>query len=1228
MLAAFFVHGPRPVAAQSTDATLSSLVLEASTDGTNFSSLGFRPHFASSVDSYEAGVLSTITHVRVRPTTANSAATVEVGKSGSLSAVDSGSNSPAIGLSDGSQNILAKVTAEDGNTSKTYTIAICKGGCRRVPASPQNVSATPGDGHLTITWQMPTYWGGNFPKRGLEVDWYPGASTPSDPSDWRRATPVSSPLAATATSYRFGGTYGGTTISNGNTYQVRVRSFVADPDDLTDTIPSDWVVVQGTPRRPQVSFAQAEYSFAEGTGSLVRPIRLWGRDMPVRHVNLTINIDPPLENDSQVYFDPSNDYANTLCKGTGYHTARPHTDYLRQWRAVRLVDLPAGASSVTFSVPIVDDDFEEPEEYFTVCLHKFKDARRFARETISDYYPDCPRCWDWDLSPELWVRYDHDDYEWGANAPRIRIKIPANDTGQQQQPQFYSADTPPGSPGPVGNLQAEANPQKGKILVTWEQPDTNGEDIAYRVELTWLDVGGEIFAFAWRSREVLTVKRRHVFKNLEPGNIYHIVVTPGNNAGAGQETRTSVTMPEPDEPNRAPTVRSAFSDQTLVNGSGLFMALSGRFDDTDGDSLTFTAASSDETKATAKILGVGESSTLGVTTMAVGTATITVTAEDGNGGTVEDAFTVTVVKGPPMVIWAISDVTGLEVDGTREVSLAGVFYDADGDALTITATSSDETKATVTVASDGSKLTLAGVGVGTATITVTAQDTDGNRVSDTFNVAVTQATQSQQANRAPTVSNAIADATVVNEGGTHEVSLPGVFSDADKDALTITAASSDNAKATVTVASDYSGLAVAAQARGTATITVTANDGNDGTVDDVFTVTVKAAPVVASALPDVADLEEDSTQDVSLSEVFSDADGDALTVTASSSDDAKATVTLAADQSNLTVAGVAEGTATITVTAQDSDGNRVSDTFDVAVNQAPQLQQANRAPTVASATGDVTIVNESGTREVSQSGVFSDADNDSLTITAASSDETKATVSVSSDYSSLTVTARGRGTATITVTADDGYGGTVDDTFTVTVKTAPVVASGLADVSGLEAGGTQDVSLTGAFSDADNDTLTITASSSDDAKATVTVSPDGSTLTVAGVAEGTATITVTAQDSDNNTVSDTFEVSVVEIPGPVVNLQPSATSDSVTVSWQAPESGGTPQDYIVHLKKEGGKKGSGKIKRPKAKKTSVTFKNLEPGQTYKVWVRAQNEGGKGERSHGTITLPQDGQSQG
>lgn len=72
------------------------------------------------------------------------------------------------------------------------------------------------------------------------------------------------------------------------------------------------------------------------------------------------------------------------------------------------------------------------------------------------------------------------------------------------------------------------------------------------------------------------------------------------------------------------------------------------------------------------------------------------------------------------------------------------------------------------------------------------------------------------------------------------------------------------------------------------------------------------------------------------------------------------------------------------------------------------------------------------------------------------------------------------------------------------------------------------------------------------------------------------------------------------VPGPVVNLSLSAASDSLTVTWEAPETGGTPDRYIVHLKPADGSKG--KVKKPKA--------------------------GKGERATATTTLPSEGGVQG
>ncbi len=640
----------------------------------------------------------------------------------------------------------------------------------------------------------------------------------------------------------------------------------------------------------------------------------------------------------------------------------------------------------------------------------------------------------------------------------------------------------------------------------------------------------------------------------------------------------------------APAVTSALADvDSLDAAASKRISLSGVFSDADGDSLTVTAASSDEGRATVSVSA--DQSALTVSGVSEGTVTITVTARDADGNTVSDAFEVVVVGKYAALIAQVyewrNDPNGVNnknhTDRWDRALLAFGETVADTSLTAMTAAEARE---------------MAGK----------YQASRWNPVAEALREIEAGQQQQEQAtpNRAPTVSSAVADATIVSESGTRQVSLSGVFADADGDELTVTASSSDESVATVSVASDGSSLTVSAEARGTATITVTADDGNGGTVSDTFTVKVKAAPAVASALADVGSLDAAASKQISLSGVFSDADGDSLTVTAASSDEGRATVSVSADQSALTVSGVSEGTVTITVTARDADGNTVSDAFEVVVVgkyaaliaqvyewrndpngvnnknhtdrwdrallafgetvadtsltamtaaearemagkyqasrwnpvaealreiEAGQQQQEqatpNRAPTVSSAVADATIVSESGTRQVSLSGVFADADGDELTVTASSSDESVATVSVAADQSTLTVSANSRGTATITVNASDGGGGAVEDSFTVTVKSAPTVASALADVSGLEAGASRDVSLSEVFSDADGDSLTVTASSSDDAKSTVSVSADGSRLTVAAVAVGTATITVTARDADGNTVQDAFDVVVV-----------------------------------------------------------------------------------------------------
>ena len=68
--------------------------------------------------------------------------------------------------------------------------------------------------------------------------------------------------------------------------------------------------------------------------------------------------------------------------------------------------------------------------------------------------------------------------------------------------------------------------------------------------------------------------------------------------------------------------------------------------------------------------------------------------------------------------------------------------------------------------------------------------------------------------------------------------------------------------------------------------------------------------------------------------MFNDPDGDSLIITVVSSHHHIASMWKSLDDSTLTVVGISTGTATITVTARDADGNEVSDQFEVTVSPA------------------------------------------------------------------------------------------------------------------------------------------------------------------------------------------------------------------------------------------------------------------------------------------------------
>ena len=127
-----FIHDMPPPVQGQTSTDLSALTAESSTDGNTFAAMTgadtLAPAFAAGTTGYRATVGHHVTHIRLTPTVAVSGSTLQVGKSGNLETVASGTASNGIALYVGDNEVIVRVTASD-NTTQDYTVTV-----RRVPA--------------------------------------------------------------------------------------------------------------------------------------------------------------------------------------------------------------------------------------------------------------------------------------------------------------------------------------------------------------------------------------------------------------------------------------------------------------------------------------------------------------------------------------------------------------------------------------------------------------------------------------------------------------------------------------------------------------------------------------------------------------------------------------------------------------------------------------------------------------------------------------------------------------------------------------------------------------------------------------------------------------------------------------------------------------------------------------------------------------------------------------
>ena len=313
---------------------------------------------------------------------------------------------------------------------------------------------------------------------------------------------------------------------------------------------------------------------------------------------------------------------------------------------------------------------------------------------------------------------------------------------------------------------------------------------------------------------------------------------------------------------------------------------------------------------------------------------------------------------------------------------------------------------------------------------------------------------------------------------------------------------------------------------GTAKITITATaNGGSATQEATVIVDPKAVfpsspsnspPVAQGSIPDRTFTQATSPDRFSVSSYFSDADGDALTYSASALKAGVVNTSVTGDM--LSLGAVSRDSTRITVTAKDPGNLVATQSFDVTI--------ANSSPVAQDSIADRTFTKATSPVRFSVSSYFSDPDpEDRLTYTASPS--SAGVVNTSVTGSTLTLTAAAKGKRQVTVTATDPGGLIATQPFDVTIANSPPVAKGAMPARSFTLGSSETLGfgVSSYFEDADDETLTYRAASSSGGVVSASIPANGSTLTLTALKAGSATVTVTAEDASAKALQR-FDVTV------------------------------------------------------------------------------------------------------
>ncbi|HYC83937.1 MAG TPA: choice-of-anchor D domain-containing protein, partial [Chryseosolibacter sp.] len=385
-------------------------------------------------------------------------------------------------------------------------------------------------------------------------------------------------------------------------------------------------------------------------------------------------------------------------------------------------------------------------------------------------------------------------------------------------------------------------------------------------------------------------------------------------------------------------------------------------------------------------------------------------------------------------------------------------------------------------------------------------------------------------NRAPYISNPLQSVTG-REGSVTTIKAGDIFADYDLDPLEFVAVSDDSSRATVLVL-DSGYVEIGFVAAGLVPVTMTATDPEGASVTELFVVEVveNSAPVLGESIPDKEVTMREPSFAVTLSDHFSDPDGNGVDYSYSAQG-TNGDFSLQSDILSFTA--TERGEIAVSVTATDvSGGGEITTTFNVTI--------ANIAPELLDTLEDIVTYQTPDTFHIDLNSYFADFESDPVTFAVEVSNSEVVDAEVENGI--LTLHIMRKGESTIMVVAEDTFGGSIAASFKVAAENrAPVVTGNFeAKVINLSSLALT-YNLQTYFADADGEGLTYSVVT--DAEGVVDYDVEGDVLTVTSASRGACRLTITASDGHSASVSSAFDVTVENQPVVLIREIPDRTAD-------------------------------------------------------------------------------------